>query len=466
MPTIINTVPGIPEDGLQQAISDFRDFDHPDIVTAVNTGNGVYTLDVTVFDRTPAAAGSTMTLDGKMSHFGGPDDTGVGPDEGLSLFSGDADVAANPDLFLAAQPPGTSGLARRLNPDAMYLACRWNLSVTPKSFLKLNTTKVKVTNPANGRMVEARPADTGPALETGRVADLSPGLETALGLSTDKLCHVEIPIPAGAQIPPAGAGIATGLDLTAIDSTIFSPNFSRTLVVATTSNQATFWVINLVGQDDGGQSLLRHAGNTTDVLLTDTTIFPIKASSQIPAAVADELNKAASQFTPAGREPGGGPPQPGDDANAKEFNAAQGFLNHDTSTVPGTKGGTLACAWAVNQVTRIALGKPISTFEGGGSGNGLGTDGIFAALSAHHTRLNSVNDAKPGTIIIAPSTPSTHGHVGIVGAAAANVRDTKVLSNRSVPGVFADRFTIGTFTDTYTGMGLQVLFFALNKDRF
>jgi hypothetical protein len=466
MPTRIDTVSGIPESDLKQSISDFRDFDKPDIVTAVNTGNGTFTIDVTVFDRTPATSGSAMTLDGTMSHFGGPGDPGVTPEEGLSLFSGDADVQANPDLFLPTQPPNTSGLARRLNPDAMYIACRWNLSVTPKSFLKLKTTKVKVTNPANGKMVEARPADTGPALETGRVADLSLGLETALGLSTDKLCHVEIPIPASSQIPPVGLGIAAGLDLTAIESTIFPPNFSRTLAVMTTSNQATYWVTNLVGQDDGGQSLLRHAGDKTDVLLTDTTVFPIKASDQIPAAVADELNKAAPQFTPAGSGPGGTPPQPGDDVNAKEFSAAHGFLGHDTSTVPGTKNGSLACAWAVNQVTRIALGKPISTAEGGGSGNGLGTDGIFAALSAHHTRLNSASDAKSGTIIIAPSTSKTHGHVGIVGAAAGGVRDTKVLSNRSHPGVFADRFTIGTFTDTYTGMGLQVLFFALNKDQF
>jgi hypothetical protein len=178
------------------------------------------------------------------------------------------------------------------------------------------------------------------------------------------------------------------------------------------------------------------------------------------------LNKAAPELTPASSEPSGDPPKPDDDINAKEFAAAQNFLGHVTSGVPGTSGGALACAWAVNQVTRLALGKPISTFEGGGSGNGLGTDGVFAALSARHTKLNSVNDAKAGTIIIAPSTPKAHGHVGIVGAIAGNVRDTKVLSNRSHPGVFADRFTIGTFTDTYTGMGLQVLFFALNKDQF
>jgi hypothetical protein len=62
-------------------------------------------------------------LCGKVSWFGGPDDTGVSPDEGLAFIY---DVDDAPHLFLPQQPAGTTGLARRLDPARPYIACRWN----------------------------------------------------------------------------------------------------------------------------------------------------------------------------------------------------------------------------------------------------------------------------------------------------------------------------------------------------
>ena len=460
MPPRIETLDKVPETKLIETIKEFSD-DDADTVTAVNNNKGTFTVEATFLDTPAGASGAVMTLDGKMSTFGGPDDTGVRPNEGLSLFD-TSDIAANPDLFLTAQPPGTTGLARRLNPQANYLACRWALNVTPKSFLK--TIKVKVTNPANKKSAEARPADTGPAIATGRVVDLSPGLAKMLGLKTNNPCSVAIPLPAGAQTPPAGTGVATGVNLKTIDAKIFPADMTRKLVVMTTSNQTTYWVVNQIGPNEGGQTLLRHADDTTNILRSDTTVFPVMATNQIPAAVADELNKAAPDVVASFVEPGGSPPQAGDDISAREFATAKAFVGHDTSHVPGTDGGNLACAWSVNEVTRLALGKPIST--DGQGGNGLGTAGIFDVLQAHHTKLNSANDAKPGTIIIAPTEGSNHGHVGIVGATTSSVGNTQVFSNKSVPGVFAQNFTIGLFIDHYTAKGLQVLFFALNRDQF
>jgi hypothetical protein len=113
-------------------------------------------------------------------------------------------------------------------------------------------------------------------------------------------------------------------------------------------------------------------------------------------------------------------------------------------------------------VARLALGKPIST---DGGRNGVSTIQMFDVLNAHHTPLNSADDAKPGTIIIAP-TGKRHGHVGIVGATTGGVGGTLVYSNKSVPGVFKQNFTIKSFTDHYTGIGLKVLFFALKRDQF
>jgi hypothetical protein len=138
--------------------------------------------------------------DGKMSVFGGPADDGVGPHEGLALV-GPSDLGLwwFSSLFLPEQPPGTTGLARRLNPRAYYLAMRWDYARFPKSALRDGL--VKLTNPANARHVFARPVDYGPGdgsmidgratPDTGRIADLSPGAASALGLQTDGVVRCE-----------------------------------------------------------------------------------------------------------------------------------------------------------------------------------------------------------------------------------------------------------------------------------
>ena len=130
-------------------------------------------------------------LEGKMSTFGGPDDTGVGPGEGLAIADGR--FALLRDYFLPRQPPNTSGLARRLNPKKYYIACRWNYSETSKDYLA--SILVTVTNPKNGKSAQAKPVDWGPNASTGRVTDISPGLADFLALNTDDNCVVEIPLP-------------------------------------------------------------------------------------------------------------------------------------------------------------------------------------------------------------------------------------------------------------------------------
>src|SRR5258708_4515853 len=138
---------------------------------------------------------------GRMSVFGGPEDRGVGPEEGLALIE-PADLA-DPwlgNLFLPSRPEGTTGLARRLNPQAFYLAMRWDYARFPKAFLRYAV--VRLTHPANGRHVFARPVDFGPGdgtvidgratPDTGRIADLSPAAATALGLRTDDLVRCEL----------------------------------------------------------------------------------------------------------------------------------------------------------------------------------------------------------------------------------------------------------------------------------
>jgi hypothetical protein len=125
---------------------------------------------------------------GTASHFGGPNDTGVSEDEGLAFIDSIADA---PQLFLPFQPDGTTGLARRLNPCVNYIACRWDYETTPKDMMlkyraHVRSTKTDVT-------LLAFPADWGPHKDTGRVADLSPGLMESLGITTDDEVEVVFP---------------------------------------------------------------------------------------------------------------------------------------------------------------------------------------------------------------------------------------------------------------------------------
>lgn len=127
---------------------------------------------------------------GKCSWFGGPDDTGVDPSEGLA-FIYEYDQA--PHLFLKEQPFGTTGLARRLNPAVYYVACRWDYDVTSKTMLANKNTMALVK--AGDREYLAWPADWGPHEDTDRVADLSPGLIDALQITTDDVVTVMYPAP-------------------------------------------------------------------------------------------------------------------------------------------------------------------------------------------------------------------------------------------------------------------------------
>ena len=136
---------------------------------------------------------ATLRAKGKVSWFGGPDDDGVAPDEGLAfLYS----VEDKPELFLDEQPANTTGLARRLDPDENYIAMRWDYDVFPKDFLRGDVMAL-VLAPKTGLMLLAHPADWGPHTDTSRVADISPGLMDALGIETDDEVEVIFPYAGG-----------------------------------------------------------------------------------------------------------------------------------------------------------------------------------------------------------------------------------------------------------------------------
>lgn len=147
-----------------------------------------------VAPEVPGVPGVLFQVTGKCSYFGGPNDTGVSPSEGLAFLY---EVADAPELFLAKQPLGTTGLARRLNPAMYYVACRWDYDKTPKTMLAGD--KLALVRAGDKKKV-AHPADWGPHEDTDRVADLSPGLMEALGLTTDDVVEVTYPFDPGGEV--------------------------------------------------------------------------------------------------------------------------------------------------------------------------------------------------------------------------------------------------------------------------
>jgi hypothetical protein len=132
-----------------------------------------------------------LQLRGKVSWFGGPEDMGVSASEGLAFIY---DIKTAPHLFLAVQPPGTSGLARRLNPLVPYIATRWDYEKFPKDMLASQQYCALVTALDTGRAFRAWPADWGPHVDTGRVADISLGLMDYLEIETDDEVIVDFPV--------------------------------------------------------------------------------------------------------------------------------------------------------------------------------------------------------------------------------------------------------------------------------
>jgi hypothetical protein len=132
----------------------------------------------------------TLNVVGKVSWFGGPTDMGVTPDEGLAFIY---DIYTAPHLFLAVQPEGTSGLARRLNSSVPFIAMRWNYDEFPKTMLASMDYVALVRAPGTDRQFLAWPADWGPNENTGRVADISLGLMEYLGIVTDDEVEVIFP---------------------------------------------------------------------------------------------------------------------------------------------------------------------------------------------------------------------------------------------------------------------------------
>lgn len=163
-----------------------------------------------------ARPGRSLVWRGKMSTFGGPGDTGMTPGETLAIIH-DSDISADPKVAALFQGGTGPALGRRLqNNTTSYIACRWDYKTTPRKYLV--GIEVDVRNPVTGKSIKARPADWGPAEWTNRVADLSDFAAGQLGLETNDICEVIVPLPPGVAgpLPPTAATGAVRQALVAV----------------------------------------------------------------------------------------------------------------------------------------------------------------------------------------------------------------------------------------------------------
>jgi|GEM_PF-1473512 len=112
------------------------------------------------------------------------------------------------------------------------------------------------------------------------------------------------------------------------------------------------------------------------------------------------------------------------DYSGELFAAVQQYERTATNELPGTEGGTLACAAAVNAVTGLVLEEPLMEYW-----DGLSTTRMDARLQEMvllgKAQEVDLANAKPGDIIMSPTGGGEVGHVGYIG------EGDKIYSNSS-----------------------------------
>jgi Phage tail lysozyme len=228
---------------------------------------------------------------------------------------------------------------------------------------------------------------------------------------------------------------------------LLDPDLTYRVIDRMQSGGADYWLIDQIAEH-GDQVLIEERGSAATVLAQGAGFFPLP-SGLVPADVEKKFDE---EFTPPPPETDHPISFPSNGTAARIFAEAKEesgrLVTHD---VPQTNHGHLACAWAVNEVVKLAIGKPI--------GGGLSSDRMADVLEKNHTRLEEA-DIVPGAIIICPSTPGNTGHVGIIGDIGAPRSQTDIYSNSSSRGVFMKNYSLASWQNYFRGRhGLEVRYY-------
>jgi hypothetical protein len=133
-----------------------------------------------------------LTFTGLCSSFGGPADSGMAADTGLTLYE-PHEADREPSLFVPAAPGRPDEPTwRRLRTDAPYIALMFDGRADGAYRRALQAARWRVTGFRSGCSVVARLVDRGPHPDTGRLLDASPGLLNAVDCRTDDVVRVTL----------------------------------------------------------------------------------------------------------------------------------------------------------------------------------------------------------------------------------------------------------------------------------
>ena len=169
---------------------------------------------------------------------------------------------------------------------------------------------------------------------------------------------------------------------------LLDPDLTYRVVDQKRSNGANYWLIDQIAEH-GEQVLIEERGANATVLAQGTGLFPLP-SGLVPADVAEQFDTGFTSPPPETDHPIS---VASTDTAASIFAVAKEQSGRlVTHNVPGTKNGHLACAWAVNEIAKLAIGKPI--------GGGLSSDLMAQALNKNHVRLQEA-DIVPEQLLFA-----------------------------------------------------------------
>ncbi|MEH7879401.1 hypothetical protein V7799_18105 [Rhizobium laguerreae] len=242
-------------------------------------------------------------------------------------------------------------------------------------------------------------------------------------------------------------------------SEVLDHNLKHTLEGQTSYGGDEYFLVAQDGDEESALSLVKLSGGKP-MLITAEVVPGDPGLRSVPKEVLQSLLPQVDFAVPReGPEPAvaEGSRWTKEELSSLTFEKARakvgsGDMNSRDNSPPATNHGRLACAWAVNKIVSMALGKPV--------GGGLATAAMYEVLKVKDILFDEVQ-LVPGLVIISPTTGSNIGHVGITG------QDDKIYSNSSSAGMWEQNRTLRTWSDYYhVRKGLPILFYQLNPNRF
>lgn len=274
--------------------------------------------------------------------------------------------------------------------------------------------------------------------------------EVTVGLEEGFKLSVGVKDAGAAEPQAAGSQTASKTKLEPHIAGMLSADYDYEIQGRFSEDGLEYLLLDQFDAEAGGQLLVRTS-TPPEVLAADTILAPPMlrgAGSAWPdhADALDDESETLPLAVDAGQISA---------AVHRSALACEGKLS--SKKVPGTNGGRLGCAWAVNEVVKRALGRPI--------GGELSTANMNKVLRAKHAPPVAEGDAEPGVIIMSPTSGGKTGHVGIVGERRSG--ELLVYSNSTERGLFVQNYTVASWRKRYgEKLGLPVLFYRLDADAF